>query len=51
MKYDTYLGKYLRKLARIEIRNEETNRIVASANLELTDYINVENQSIELPLD
>ena len=50
MLFDPYIKKFMPKPCEIVVKNFNTNHILASATLQLTDYIDVNLSDWNLPL-
>jgi len=50
MLFDPYIKKYMPKPCEIVLKNVNTNQILASTTLQLTDYIEVDITDWSLPL-
>ena len=50
MLFDPYIKKFMPKPCEIVVKNVNTNQILASATLQLTDHIDVDLSDWNLPL-
>ena len=50
MLFDSYIKKYMPKPCEIVLKNVNTNQILASTTLQLTDYIEVDINDWSLPI-